>query len=98
MASETVDPIDWPLPLNLHRVLPPEPTHCLCGHSMNVFQYNIVHCRSVAVLFKDQIPPNAPSLWCSTCVVCDIAGYTRGLHTGILMSLLAVELRTTTEH
>ena len=31
MASETVDPIDWPLPPTLHRVIPLELLHVLYG-------------------------------------------------------------------
>ena len=34
MASETVDPIDWPLPLTLYRAVPPElPPRYQCGYS-----------------------------------------------------------------
>ena len=45
-----------------------------------VFERDIAHCRSVAVLcmlHKMQVEPDALSLWCSTLPVCASAGYTR---------------------
>ena len=36
MASETVDPIDWPLPPALHRAVPPERHECTVRINLSV--------------------------------------------------------------